>query len=358
MNFFLCLMTISIGLANDQEWQVAVTEAVRSIETSPGYSYRYHRYADGGLKQQFPEIEGSATLTRSSDGQLLNASMVSAGSPGVVIKDGTVFRIDADRIVRAPLYRNGTDLYDEMLFAPHFLLKELKASAASGTYQGVAEFDGKSCYTVEYEGDALTFTFFIDQEEHLLRKMSATGEYFANQSIHFEMFDVSTSAVLASRIELPADLVVVEYSGAYPKIGDLAPEFSMQTFAGVEIKLADLRGKVVVLDFWATWCRPCLEAMPHIQALHESMGEDVRIIGLNHQENGDAAAYLKRHGYSYANGVGDKVAEAYKVNGLPFVFVIDREGILREFFSGYYGASSDKLLLETIKKWIPQSPVK
>jgi len=110
--------------------------------------------------------------------------------------------------------------------------------------------------------------------------------------------------------------------------GDAAPEWSLTDSNGVKVNLSDLKGQVVVLDFWATWCGPCKVAMPHVQKLHEDYADKgVKVFGVNCWERGDAKAYMSQSKYTYGLLLdGDKVAEAYRVTGIPTFYVIDQDG--------------------------------
>ena len=110
--------------------------------------------------------------------------------------------------------------------------------------------------------------------------------------------------------------------------GDLAPEWKLRDTQGVAHAMSDYRGRVVVLDFWATWCPPCLKVSPHMQALHERYDEkDVAILAIHYDDEGDPAAYMKKHGYRYrALTDGLAVAKKYGVSRIPTIMVISRDG--------------------------------
>jgi thiol-disulfide isomerase/thioredoxin len=76
-------------------------------------------------------------------------------------------------------------------------------------------------------------------------------------------------------------------------VGDCAPDFTIKTLEGKELNLADFRGKYVLLDFWATWCAPCLAEMPNLQAIQDQYAKDPRfvIIGLSVDDRPVSAAY-------------------------------------------------------------------
>jgi len=114
------------------------------------------------------------------------------------------------------------------------------------------------------------------------------------------------------------------------KVGDAAPDFKLTTLDGKEVTLASLKGKVVLLDFWATWCGPCKAAMPTIQKISEDYkGKDVVVLGVNTwEQKADAAKeYIAKKKYTYGCLLkGDELAKAYGVTGIPTLVIIGKDG--------------------------------
>jgi thiol-disulfide isomerase/thioredoxin len=131
------------------------------------------------------------------------------------------------------------------------------------------------------------------------------------------------------------------------KVGDAAPEFALKDLAGTEVTLASLKGKVVLLDFWATWCGPCKMAMPTMQKLHEEYAsKGVAILGVNTWEKkADAAkAYMESKKFTYPCLLdGDKLAETYGIRGIPTLVVIGKDGKLALLEVGLSDASGNGL---------------
>jgi len=115
-----------------------------------------------------------------------------------------------------------------------------------------------------------------------------------------------------------------------PLIAKPAPLFTLPRFDGGELRLEDLRGKVVFLNFWASWCPPCrAEARTLEAAWQKYKNEGVVFVGANIQDReSDARAFLEEFGITYPNVIdrGNRVAIDYGVWGLPETFFIDREG--------------------------------
>jgi cytochrome c biogenesis protein CcmG/thiol:disulfide interchange protein DsbE len=116
-----------------------------------------------------------------------------------------------------------------------------------------------------------------------------------------------------------------------------APDFELTLFAGYEgnvaknpVRLADLKGKVVVLNFWASWCVPCAEEAADLQATYEKYKDKgVVFLGVDWTDiEGDALNYLRRFGITYANGpdLGTKIGPLYRITGVPETYIIDRNG--------------------------------
>jgi len=109
-----------------------------------------------------------------------------------------------------------------------------------------------------------------------------------------------------------------------------APDFSMTTFDGEEVHLADLRGQVVVLNFWASWCVPCIEEAPELEATWQAYkDQDVMFLGIDYLDaEAKGLAFLAEHGITYPNGpdLRQKISDDYYITGVPETFVIDPEG--------------------------------
>jgi len=113
-------------------------------------------------------------------------------------------------------------------------------------------------------------------------------------------------------------------------IGMEAPDFTLPDPAGNPVHLRDLRGKVIVVDFWATWCSPCRELMPHIQKMQEQLGpKGLVVLGLDvGEEAGRVAKFAKQQSYTFRLllDAEPEVTSRYFVQSYPTTFVIDRAG--------------------------------
>ena len=120
-------------------------------------------------------------------------------------------------------------------------------------------------------------------------------------------------------------------------IETLAPEFTLRNLEGKEVRLSDLRGKVVVLDFWATWCPPCRSGMPALELLHRQF-KDKRfvVLGIDDEDSAEQSAFLRKFGYSFSSLVdpASKIANLYNVGGIPVTVIIDGEGKIRTYVVG------------------------
>lgn len=131
-------------------------------------------------------------------------------------------------------------------------------------------------------------------------------------------------------------------------LGKPAPGFALKDMDGNEAKLSDFTAKVVLVDFWATWCGPCVQAMPHIQALSDkNKDKNVVILGINSWENDQKKVepFLreKKITYRILLDSNNEVIEDYGVRGIPTFFIIDKKGIVRYT---YVGLPSDDHLIQ------------
>jgi len=123
-----------------------------------------------------------------------------------------------------------------------------------------------------------------------------------------------------------------------PIVGQQASDFTLELFNGEKIKLSDIKGKAVLLNFWASWCIPCKDEAPALEAAWKKYKDKpVVFIGLNVWDDKDSALlYLKEFGGEYENGMDPKgeIAVEYGVGGVPETFFIDTSGKIVDKYIG------------------------
>jgi thiol-disulfide isomerase/thioredoxin len=127
-----------------------------------------------------------------------------------------------------------------------------------------------------------------------------------------------------------------------PRVGAPAPDLEGEDVDGKRFKLSDYRGKVVVVSFWASWCKPCRDLIPHEQSLVQHYADKPFVLlGVNIDDNREAALkVITTHGISWRNwragGEGNPIQKRWPVEVLPTIYVIDANGIIRH--TGISGA--------------------
>jgi cytochrome c biogenesis protein CcmG/thiol:disulfide interchange protein DsbE len=122
-------------------------------------------------------------------------------------------------------------------------------------------------------------------------------------------------------------------------ISQAAPDFTLKDLNGRVYRLNDFKGRVVLLNFFATWCGPCRQEIPHLLQLREKFGnQGVEIVGvsLDHQVDTVLRPFVQRHGITYPVLVGTRevVLDYGGIRGIPTTFVIDHNGIISDYFAG------------------------
>ncbi|MFQ5805562.1 MAG: redoxin domain-containing protein [Phycisphaerae bacterium] len=255
------------------------------------------------------------------------------------------------------------DLFMAELLHPAPFSDELAAD--SRKYEGEKNVAGTACHVIyvvyaDGQGEARWYFGIDDSLPHRVDRVVQNDQ---GQGVHvLQLSDINTAprfddATFATnvprgyqerRYERPA-----KRAKGLLEVGTQAPDWTLKTPTGESVSLAKLRGKIVVLDFWATWCGPCIKAMPGVQKLHEKFeGKPVAVFGVNTWENktADPAAFMKNNDYTYGLLMnGDEVATAYGVRALPTFYVIGPDGKILHASKSFSAAGEEALskLIET-----------
>lgn len=125
-------------------------------------------------------------------------------------------------------------------------------------------------------------------------------------------------------------------AGAGPEIGQPAPDFTLELYEGGELTLSDLRGQVVLLNFWASWCDPCRDEAAALERVwRDYRDQGVVFIGIDYVDlESSALEYLAEFDVTYPNGLdkGQRISRAYRIRGVPETFFVDKKGNIAPIF--------------------------
>lgn len=138
--------------------------------------------------------------------------------------------------------------------------------------------------------------------------------------------------------------------GGHPLVGTHAPAFDRPAVGGPQaISTSSAKNKVLIVDFWATYCEPCLKSFPKLQTLAERHKGDVVVYGISEDEETDGiGAFVKKTGVSFpvAWDKNKSIGEKYKLESMPSTYVIDGNGVVRFVHRGYHDGEDEELARE------------
>jgi thiol-disulfide isomerase/thioredoxin len=162
-----------------------------------------------------------------------------------------------------------------------------------------------------------------------------------------------TLAVLALGALLAAG---VQESPPKEILGKKAPDFTLPSFTDSKLRLSSLKGKIVVLDFWAVWCGPCTDSMPFFQKLQDKYGsQGLEVVGLHVNDRVPEAEevkdFLEELGVNYKNVLSTtEVDDLYLVYAMPTTYIVDRDGVLRKRHIGFNPATAPARIERDVKE--------
>jgi len=149
-------------------------------------------------------------------------------------------------------------------------------------------------------------------------------------------FARNTLKLIASVVLL---VVTATASGKMPAVGAPAPDFTLRSSTGKNLKLSEYRGRVVMINFWATWCAPCREELPHLNRLYQQYRRaGFVLLGVNIDDNPKSAQAMATHvklAFPVLFDTGKQVSKRYDVDAMPSTLIIDRDGKVQYVHRGY-----------------------
>lgn len=271
-----------------------------------------------------------------------------------------VYRINArdETLLYSSLYSSGAILQAPVLPA---LMQPLVVQRSpfrnelegAATWLGRSKVDGVPCEVIQItHGDGRDGSrWCIGMDDRLPRRMERIADVGSTvlEIRNLKTVPPSTGEFIA--LEFREGYIPEEY-GLGLEVGSVAPDWSLATPAGRTISLRDYRGRVVVMDFWATWCAPCATSMKGLQRIHEEYADrPVAVLGINVQEKGDPVGFMEERGLTYELLLaGEMVHESYARGSIPAFVVIGREGRVAAVAAGYFGEGSERYLRDTIAR--------
>lgn len=344
-------------------------EADQAIRKVQSLSYEASYQGSGSLSTHSPISNGQVRVSRleannplkarlSAQGEFLSTGGADAQPFQVAFDGKTIKKVRPGE--KAVIYKTvaGNDPSERSLGfvtsflgggAYHLLMLEYildqpfkrQLSAPVVEYEGRTAVNGVLCHVVYLEyPDAKRTTrerWFFGMKDYLPRKLEQiaidnNGRYGANMLTLSNLKVNTRLGNWAFQIRVPKGYAIKPYQAperlTLLALGELAPDWTLYDATGRTHSLSEYRGKVIVLDFWATWCGPCIRTMPEIQRLHEKYSSnDLIVFGVNCWEESNSTTYMKAQGFTYGLLLkGEDIAKAYHVDTLPTVYVIGGDG--------------------------------
>ena len=286
-----------------------------------------------------------------------------------VMSEAPAGKVDQDKLpypIPNMLEMQNPSLLLAMLKDPSHWIRENNTQIIKGENVTVG---GTACPSLQMSGPTVpTVTLAVDPHSGLLRRM------VVDLKKHFEkrgLPDVKSAAIIVEYATVtpnaqvneaqfawtpPADAIDASKQAAETAergspadalVGKAAPQFKLASLEGPELSLADQKGSVVVLDFWATWCGPCRQAMPHLNQLYKDRKADgLKVWAVNQREDKEkVSGFMKSNGLEMPALLDSDgaVADQYRVRGIPQTVVIGRDGNVKNVFVGFGPGSEDMI---------------
>jgi peroxiredoxin/outer membrane lipoprotein-sorting protein len=201
------------------------------------------------------------------------------------------------------------------------------------------------CYVIRLRAAGADHELKIDQQRFVVLEDKEKGDADGvHAEVHLKVTAVDVNTPLADSLFhfepgkgwSEAEMLLLPGEEHLMLTGSRAANFMLKSLEGDEVALDETRGKVVVLDFWATWCPPCREELPSVEKLRQEFAGRVEFYGINDEDSGTVKDFLRKHSYDMTVLMDGKrqVHRQYGVSAIPTMLIIDKQGVIREHFIG------------------------
>ncbi|HEX5228199.1 MAG TPA: TlpA disulfide reductase family protein [Bryobacteraceae bacterium] len=215
------------------------------------------------------------------------------------------------------------------------------------------------CYVIRMQAGGFEHQLWIDQQRFVVLEHKEKGNTNGlHAETHLKISAVEVNAPIADptfRFEpgkgwSEAEMLLLPGEERLMLTGSRAANFTLKSLDGDAVALDQTRGKVVVLDFWATWCPPCREELPYVVKLRQEFAGKVEFYGINDEDSGTVKDFLRKHSYDMTVLMDGKrqVHRQYGVSSIPTMLIIDKQGVIREHFIGSRSEAKLRQALETV----------
>jgi peroxiredoxin/outer membrane lipoprotein-sorting protein len=353
MRYALIALTFSAAVARGQDPETILTKIAQRYAALDGYHiegvYEITQTRLGNTNQDSMKfrLDGAAKTHK------LHVSCAIGGAPLELISDGSTTwnyvpsksaytKVDAVATESSGEAPEGEDFASQMQGIVIGNFASLKPPFDGWTLNGEKQLkteNGKvRCYLLNSKTAQGTRKLWVDQEQGLVLRSETVfmqEGFLTAVNLVIKRFDTqmppdSTFTFIApDGVKRVDDLPIPGYAPAF--VGRPAADFALKDLDGNLVRLSELRGKIVLLDFWATWCPPCRRELPVIEKLAEDLKEkNVVILGVNDEGASTVKAYFKKteHTLATLEDTSRKVHRTYHADAIPTVFIIGPDGVV------------------------------
>ncbi len=335
------------------DWTASESDAPKPLTTRRTLEYQAPNRYKGVVK-----MPDGASVTAVSDGESVVDFQSDASHPAIKAPAPSTIADAHDMPMVHPAFL-GSLLY-KFFTGPSGLPDLVDSRKGAVKFGQDATVDGQPCRTVSFyaAGTYGKTDVVIGEKDGLVRRIqygsepvlerlraqpntkvpdsAQTTEIYTNLKPDVQIAEADFKPVLPAGMQLVDPLKQMAQQAPVP-LGRPAPDFEVASINGSRVKLSEMRGKVVLIDFWATWCGPCRLGLPETQKLDQEFGKKgLAVLAVSNEDKPTVQPFLAQNHYTFPCYLDDSSAasQAFHVTSLPTVAIIDRKGNLSAYMIG------------------------